>query len=274
MKVFISSDFEGTAGVVDWEQCVAGGRDYDYYAGLLTAEVNAAIEGAAEAGTSEFLVNDSHGKMANLRPDALSGQASYLSGRYKPMYMMEGLDESFDAVFYVSYHGSMGSDASTLSHTYFPSAFAGVTINGAVAGEAGINALAALGYGVPVALVTGDGVTAEETSRFCPGARAAVVKRSVSRFAAESLHPEAACALIREQARAAICGIGEVSGVAIELPATLAITFRTSDYAELAARIHGVERDGERHATVSDADPLELYRSFVTVVLLCRGLTE
>ena len=71
------------------------------------------------------------------------------------MYMMEGLDASFDAVFFVSYHGSMGSDASTLSHTYYPAAIAEVTINGAVAGESGVNALVALAHGVPVVLVTG-----------------------------------------------------------------------------------------------------------------------
>jgi D-amino peptidase len=274
VKIFISSDFEGTAGVVDWEQCRPGGRDYEHFAGLLAGEVNAAIEGARAAGASEILVNDSHSKMANLRPDALAGEASYLSGRYKPMYMMEGLDSSFDAVFYVSYHGSMGSDSSTLSHTYFPGAIAEVTLNGTVAGEGGINALVAKAYDVPVMLVTGDETTARETERFCPGARSAVVKRSVSRFAAESLHPEAARRLIFEAARAATVGIPGAPGVAIELPATLGVSFHSSDYAQLAARISGVKRDGDLHAAITGADPLELYRTFITVVLLCRGLTE
>ena len=72
MKIFISSDMEGTAGVVDWDQVVMGGHQYDYYCGLLTKEINAAIEGAMRAGATEFLVNDSHSKMANLRPDAFS----------------------------------------------------------------------------------------------------------------------------------------------------------------------------------------------------------
>ena len=120
MKIFISSDMEGTAGVVDWDQCIAGGAQYPYYTELLTGEINAAIEGAMQAGATEFLVNDAHSKMANLRPDALAGRAGYLSGRYKPMYMMQGLDASFDAIFLVSYHGSMGSEGSVLSHTYFP----------------------------------------------------------------------------------------------------------------------------------------------------------
>jgi D-amino peptidase len=274
MKIFISSDMEGTAGVVDWDQCRAGGSQYEHYCELLTREVNAAIEGAREAGATEFLVNDSHSRMANLKPDALAGQASYLSGRFKPMYMMEGLDPSFDAVFFVSYHGSMGSNGSTLSHTYFPAAFAEVTLNGVVTGEAGINALVAQAHGVPVILVTGDSTTAEELEPFAPGAHAAVVKRSVTRFAAESLHPEAACELIRRQAADAVADLPGARPPEISLPATLGITFRTSDYAELAQRISGVTRTGDLSAVITDGDPGEVFRTFITVVLLCRGLVE
>ena len=63
--------------------------------------------------------------------------------------MMQGLDASFDAVFFVSYHGSMASEASTLSHTYNPRAIARVLLNGIEVGESGINSLVALGHGVP-----------------------------------------------------------------------------------------------------------------------------
>jgi D-amino peptidase len=274
VKVFISSDMEGTAGVVDWDQCVTGGSQYDYYTGLLTGEVNAAIEGAAAAGATEFLVNDSHSKMANLKPEALAGRAAYLSGRYKPMYMMQGLDTSFDAVFFVSYHGSMGSRGSTLSHTYFPTAFAEVTINGRVAGEAGINALVAAAYRVPIVLVTGDDITAVETRRFCPDIHAAVVKKSVTRFAAASVHPADARDLIRNEATAAIKSLASASPPVIRPPVSLDISFRSSDYCELADRIEGVKRTGDLAASIVGDDPLWIYQTFVTVVLLCRGLVE
>ena len=59
---------EGTAGVVDWSQCRGPGQEYEYYRGQLQAEVNAAIDGALAAGATEFLVNDSHSTMQNLRP--------------------------------------------------------------------------------------------------------------------------------------------------------------------------------------------------------------
>jgi D-amino peptidase len=275
VKIFLSSDMEGTAGVVDWTQCIGPGAEYEYYRGLLQAEVNAAIDGALQSGATQILVNDSHSSMQNLRPDSLLGRARYLSGRHKPMYMMQGLDSSFDAVFFVSYHGSMASEASALSHTYNPRAIGRVLLNGIEVGESGINALVALGLGVPVVLDTGDDTTAAEAQKVCPGIRAAVVKHSVTRFAAESLHPDDACALIREQARAAVEDLAAAQLPAITVPATLEVLFHTSDFAEMAARIAGVERaQDNRTVTITDEDPVRLYQTFITVVLLTRAIVE
>jgi hypothetical protein len=50
MKVFISSDIEGTAGIVDWQQVRASGTDCELGRRLLTDEVNAAIDGALRLG--------------------------------------------------------------------------------------------------------------------------------------------------------------------------------------------------------------------------------
>ena len=274
VKIFISSDMEGTAGVVSWEQCRAPDPEYQYYRGLLQEEVNAAIEGAAAAGASEFLVNDSHGKMANLRPDGLARHARYLSGRHKPLYMMQGLDDSFDAVFFVSYHGSMSGEGSTLSHTYNPAAIAEVRLNGVVAGESGINALVALGHGVPVVLVTGDETTAREIEPFCPGVHRAVVKTSVSRFAADSMHPLLAREAIRVAAREAVERLSSAEPPRITLPATLTVRLRNPDLAEMATWITGVTRTDAVTVRMTDEDPVRLFRTFVTVVLLTRGIAE
>ena len=280
MKIFISSDMEGTAGVVDWDQCRPGQQDYEHYRGLLRDEVNAAIDGANQAGgPHEFLVNDSHGKMANLHPERLSGEAAYLSGRHKPLYMMQGLDESFDAIFFLSYHGSASAGPATLSHTYNPAAIAEVRLNGTLAGESGINSLVALGYRVPVVLVTGDQTTASELGPFWPAARAAVVKRSVSRFAAESLHPARATRLIAQTAREAVEALRDSGGkptARIELPATLTVRLRNPDLAEMATWLERVEPDENDPTVVQlvDDDPIRLYRTFVTLVLLTRGIAE
>lgn len=276
MRIFLSSDMEGTAGVVDWSQCrpAEAGGDYAYYRDLLQREINAAIEGARSAGATEFLVNDAHAKMANLRPDALAGRARYLSGRHKPLYMMQGLDSSFDAVFLVSYHGSMTGAPATLSHTYNPRAIGEVQLNGVTAGESGINALVALGHGVPVVLITGDDTTAAEIEPFCPGIRSAVVKSSVSRFAADSLHPATARELIHEAARDAVLDVSRSAPPCIALPATLTVRFRNPDLAEMATWIADVVRVDAVMVRMTDEDPIRLYRRFVAVVMLTRGIAE
>ena len=282
MKIFISSDMEGTAGVVNWDQCRPGQHDYEHYRGLLQDEVNAAIDGAMPAGGHEFLVNDSHGRMANLRPEQLRGEASYLSGHHKPLYMMQGLDESFDAVFFVSYHGSASAGPATLSHTYNPAAIAEVRLNGEVAGESGINSLVAVAYWVQVVLVTGDQTTAHELQRFWPRARAAVVKQSISRFAAESLHPARAQQLITQRAREAVEELRDLREsdrkptAQIESPATLSVRLRNPDLAEMATWLERVEPDQTDPTVVhlKDDDFLRLYRTFITLVILTRGIAE
>lgn len=275
MKIFLSSDMEGTAGIVDWSQCRPPGAAYDAGCALLLGEVNAAIDGAFAGCATEILVNDSHGAMANLPPDALAGGASYLSGRHKPMYMLEGLDATFDAVFFVSYHGSMGSNG-TLSHTYNPRAVGGVRLNGLTAGESALNALVALSYRVPVVLVTGDQVTIEEAAPFLPLVEGVVVKRSVTRFAAESLHPAVARERIEAGARRAAerAGAGAVPLPSIDLPARVEVDWLTADMAEMATWIRGVERDGPRSVALEGEDPLELYRRFVACVALTRSIVE
>ncbi len=274
MKVFISSDIEGTAGIVDWEQVRGPGPEYEIGRRLLTAEVNAAIDGAVEAGATQVLVNDAHRTMFNLDPEALHHGAAYLSGRHKPLYMMEGLDASFDAVFMVAYHGAISAERAVLSHTYNPAAIWEARLNGRAVGESALNALVALHHRVPVVLITGDAATAEEAEPFLPGIEAIEVKRSITRFAAESVHPERARALIRAGAARALARAPLTPLPAIELPATLELTFLTADMAEMASWVPGVERTAPRTVRVLGEEPLALFRMFVTLVALTRSLAE
>src|SRR5580700_2304390 len=245
---------EGTAGVVDWEQCVGDGPQAAAGRRLLLDEVNAAIEGALAGGATEVVVNDSHSTMRNLPADALAGGASYISGSHKPLYMMQGLDDSFDAVLFVSYHGSIGA-AAGLSHTYNPRAVMEARLGGVVTGEAGINALVAAHYGVPVVLVTGDRCACEETAVLIPGVHAAVVKEPVSRSAAHSLHPSRARALIREIAEAAMRTAATAPPPSLE-PGVLAVSVRTTDIAEAASWVRGVDRAGPRELRIKGPDRL------------------
>ena len=290
VKVFISFDMEGVAGIVDWSQCRAPGQPYEEGRRLLLGEVNAAIDGAMAAGATEFVCNDSHGTMNNLDPAALHGQASYVSGRHKPLYMMQGLDSGADVVFMVGYHGSISGESSVLSHTYNPAVISQVWLNGTAVGESGINALVALACQVPVGLITGDQQTIAEAGPFLPDAEHAVVKESFTRFGASNLHPQVARGLIAEGARRAVeraaaapAAVWQIAAsssggpepavlrpLAISLPATLEVHMQTADMAEVASWVRGVERAGVRAVSIRGEDPLAVFRSFVGVTYITR----
>ncbi len=271
VNVFISVDMEGVAGIVDWSQCIPGGDDYALGRDLLVGEVNAAIDGASGAGSERILVNDAHSVMRNLPPEVLHGRASYLSGRFKPWYMMQGLDATYDACVFLGYHAAMATPG-VLSHTYNPRAIANVRLNGVVTGEAGINALVAQHFAVPVAVITGDQYVGPEASPFCRDIAVAQVKRSVSRFAAEHLHPDAARELIAATVRGAL--ERPVAPPALELPATIEVEFLSPDMAEQATWVRSVSRVDSRTVAIADDEPLRLHRTFITLVYLTRSLVE
>src|SRR6202167_1770838 len=260
MKVFISFDMEGVAGIVDWSQCRAPGQPYEEGRRLLLGEVNAAIDGAMAGGATEIVCNDSHGTMNTLAPAELHGQATYVSGRHKPLYMMQGLDATEDLLFMVVYHESISGESSVLSHTYNPAVVSHVSLNGTRVGESGINALVALACQVPVGLITGDRQTAGEADPFLAGAERVVVKESFTRFGAETLHPEVACAMIADGARRAVQRAGGLKAPDIALSATLDMRVQTADMAEVASCVRVIERTGVRTVSISGDDPLAMFR--------------
>jgi D-amino peptidase len=264
---------EGVAGIVDWTQCRPDTpAAYALGCRLTLNEVNAAIEGALAAGADEIVVNDSHGRMANLDPAALKGGASYLAGRHKPMYMMQGLDSSVDAIFFIGYHGSISGRPSAMSHTYNPEVFQGARVNGTWVGESGINALVAQHYGVPIALVAGDQVTREETEPFAPGAEFVVTKESITRFSALNLHPDESCRRIRAAAQAAVekVAAGTVAAPAVATPARLELDVQTADMADVAGWVGGVEVEGDRTVVIEGEDLLSVFTRFVAVNYITR----
>jgi D-amino peptidase len=273
MKVFISVDMEGVAGIADWAQCLAGGDDYALGRELLVGEVNAAIEGAVAAGADQIVVNDAHSVMRNLPPAQLAGRAAYLSGRFKPLYMMQGLDASFQAVIFLGYHAAIETPG-VLSHTYNPKAIAGVRLGGAPTGEAGLNALVAQHFSVPIAVITGDQYVGPEAQPFCPGVTAIEVKESISRYAALHQHPHTARDMIREGVRGALSGLDRLTPPHLAMPATIEIRFVSPDMAEQATWIRGVSRLDPVTVELTDSDPLRLYQSFITLVYLTRSLIE
>jgi D-amino peptidase len=277
MKVFISCDMEGVAGIVDWAQCrVDGGAAYEVGCRLMLGEVNAAIRGALAGGATEVVVNDSHGAMANLDPELIESPATYISGRHKPGYMMEGLDETFDAVFFVGYHGSISGAPSVLSHTYNPEVISAVRLGGEEVGESGINALVAHACEVPIALVTGDEVTMTEAAPVAPDHVGVQVKTSVTRFAAHHLRPDDARARIEDGARRATEAVlrGDIRSRLDLSPLVLEVDVQTADMARVSSWVKGVEQVGPRTVRVTGPgerpDGRAVHDAFVALTYITR----
>lgn len=272
MNVYISADVEGVAGVADWSQIIASSDDYAVGRELMIGEVNAAIEGAFAGGADRVVVNDAHARMTNLVPQLLDQRAQLILGRYKPLYMLQGLDGNFDAVFFVGYHGAIGAPQAILSHSYNPNTIWEAKVDGQIVGEIGINALVAEYFGVPIRLVSGDQSVALEARALIPGVEVAEVKRSFSRYSAESLSPEQARAVIRQAAQQALAAVPNRNPV--WRAATVELTFMIADMADMAQWVQGVERVAPRTVTFTCPDGLEAYRTFYTVLTLAKSLAE
>ena len=193
LKVFISVDMEGIAGVVNGEQTSSSGKDYGIARRWMTAEVNAAIRGALQAGATEIVVNDSHGSMRNVIISELFPKAQLITGSPKPLSMMQGIDETFDAVFLIGYHARAGSKNGVLDHTYSGGSVYSIKVNDMELGESEQNALTAGYYDVPIVLVTGDQTVCSQVKKSLgEEVETAVVKEGIGRYAAKSLTPKAA----------------------------------------------------------------------------------
>ncbi|MFM0004964.1 MULTISPECIES: M55 family metallopeptidase [Paraburkholderia] len=200
MKVLISTDIEGIAGVFHPEQTRAGNGEYEAARRWMTLEANAAIEGAFAGGATRVWVNDSHGGFRNLLPDLLDARAQVVLGKPRTLGMMAGLEYGAALVFMIGYH-AMSQTRGILAHTINSFAFARVSLNGVEVGEAGVYGALAEEYGVQVALLSGDDVFAEETAPRFPGARFVVTKSATGHASGVTQSPASARAAIEAAAR-------------------------------------------------------------------------
>lgn len=264
MRVYISVDMEGIAGVVHEDQTdpidPRHAAEYARSCRLMTGEANAAIEGALAAGARAILVNDSHWLMRNILADELHEAAELLSGNPKALSMVEGIDEGFDALFFIGYHGRAGTARATIDHTYTDRIHE-VRINGSPVGEMAINAAVAGYFGVPVALVSGDAtVAAEARETFGDHVETVVVKQAVSRHAARCLAPAEARRRIRTAAQSAL-GRPHPPYVA-RVPVTIETEFARTVHADMAELVPGSERTAARTVRYRHEDYHEAFRAW------------
>jgi D-amino peptidase len=260
MRVFISVDIEGIAGVVGVEEGQQGNAEYERARRLMTNEANAAIAGVFDADSAaQVTVADAHGTFRNIIPELLDQRARLIRGKPRFLAMIHGVQQGFDAACFVGYHGRSGTGDSVLSHT-FTGTLADVRVNGRSFGEIGLNAAVCGHFGVPVALVTGDASVGAEVEDLLPGTKSVVVKDAIGQLAADSLHPEGACAALRAALPAALSSVGQLAPFRVEGPVELEIDLVRPAFVDQALVIPGIERAGGRGVRYAAPDYLTAYR--------------
>lgn len=272
MKVFISVDMEGASGITTWDEVVPGRMFYEQSRHLITQDVNAAIEGALEAGATEILVNESHDGMRNLLLDKLNPKARVIRGfRGKKLAMMEGIDSSFDKVFLVGYHARAGTPGAILNHTFF-NEIHNFWINDVLVGEGGVSTALAGCFGVPVALITGDDKAAAQMRELVPSVEVAVVKNGISRYSADCINPQESYSIIKEAAMRAMSA--SVEPYRVKKPGKMVAEFTTLEMGSLACWVPGVSSVEPRKVSCMGDDVAEAWKLMWTSMLLASGMAD
>lgn len=271
MNVFISVDMEGVACVVHTDDVKLEGPAYEAARKWITGEVNAAIEGALEAGATQVVVNEAHGHMRNLLPDELNEQTLLIRGSPKPLCLMEGIGPDFDAVFLVGYHAMAGTARGVLVHSFSGRRIYAVRLNDISVGEVGFIGALAGHFGVPVALASGDRALATEVERLMPWAERVVVKEGISMLAARNLVPKAAQKAIREGAKRALAQQQRLELFTFAPPIRLEVDFFQPFDADLAQDIPGVTRVGDRAVAYTGTDMVEVTKVLRVIMNVGQG---
>ena len=267
MKIYISADFEGVAGVVDSRQCFPGSPDFERTRKLWVEEINAIVRGAIEAGANSVVVNEAHALMNYLLPGELNPNASFISGYVKPDNQMQGIDSTFSGAVIMG-HSMAGTTAGVLNHAYVMRDVVDMRLNGVRTGEFGLNAYWAATYGVPVILVVGDDKFAEEAKDLIPEIETAVVKTGISQFTAHNLPLITARNIIFESTKKAIFRIKDIPIPKLAQDFCLEIDFTLSEIAHLCSYVPGVERLSSRTVCFRSED----YSQVMRVRIVCTNL--
>lgn len=266
MKLYISGDMEGVAGVSAWQQVDARTPHPEYarFQHAYTHELLSAIEGARAAEPCDVLVNDAHGPMRNVLLNEFPSDVRILFGNRKPYSMVQNAHE-YEGAFFVGYHGAIGDRDAVLCHTYTPSVVYDVHLNGVRCSEATINAALLGAYGVSVLMASGDRTTVEGIQAQLPWVEGAIVKEAIGAFACDSLSPHAARRVIREAAERAVRARARMQPYVIAPPIDLEVRLAKVEQADLLASVPEFVRRGARTIAYTAPTMPEAFRAFVAM---------
>jgi D-amino peptidase len=259
MKVYVSADMEGIAGVSHEDEVTKGHPSYVEFQERMTSEVVAACEGVIGAGASDILIKDAHGTGRNILAERLPACARLIRGwSGHPFQMVEELDKSFDAVVFVGYHSRGGSDSNPLAHTI--SGKLTVKLNGEIASEFLLSAFAAALVDVPVVFISGDVEICREAALLNPQIQSVGVSRGIGPSSV-SIAPGFARQLIRERVAIALGGDLRRHQIALPERFELEIGYHTPVEAYRKSWYPGAEKVGPLTVRYESTDYFEVLRA-------------
>ena len=260
MKVYLSADIEGIAGIAHWDEANPDHPEYGALRERMTDHVVAACEGAVAAGAAEILVKDAHASARNILFDRLPPQARLVRGwSGHPFLMVEHLDESFDALVLVGWHARAGSGGNPLAHTLPSSKVARIEVNGAAVAEFHLYGWAAASVGVPIAFVSGDEALCAEVKAANPAIPVLPVLAGHG-AGTVSLHPSVARDRIRRGVAAALADIGPDRLLPLPARFDAVVRFREAAAAYRGSFYPGAELEDDHSVRYSAATAMELLR--------------
>ena len=246
-RVYISADIEGIEGVVGEAQVSPNdGRYYDICR-RFTKDVNAAIDAAIQSGAEKIVVCDGHGSGENLLIEELRPEATLISGATCPSLQLQGIAQGFDALVVFGHAGAGLAVGGVLDHTFSSSRVYNLRINGYTTNsEIVVNAMEAGYYDIPLVSVIGDEAAVAQTKEYVPETVGVIVKKGISRYAAESLHPERCHQIIRGGVLEGLSKIDMIRPLKVDTPMSVEIDYTKSSYADTAELVPGVRRVAAR----------------------------
>lgn len=242
IKILISVDMEGLAGVVTEQQLGPAGFEYSRFREFMTNEALAAIEGARQAGATEIVVVDAHGNGQNLLIEKLPNDVKLIRSWPRKNHMVSGIDDTFDGVMLIGYHSSTTNMEGVRAHTFSSAKLTNVSINEKPVSEGIWAAMVTGHYNVPVILISGDNIATKETKDFVGDMETAVVKEAYGFHSAKSLTPAAACQVIKEASAKAVKRIKDFKPYKVTTPVTLDVSFKNYRPVELLSYLSIVKR--------------------------------
>ncbi|MFQ5606053.1 MAG: M55 family metallopeptidase [bacterium] len=270
LKIYLSADMEGVVGVVTGEQLGPSGFEYQRFREFMTQEVLTAIDAAFEAGATEILVSDSHGNGQNLLIEKLPKNIQIVRSWPRPLMMMQGIDETFDAAIFIGYHAGTTNPEGVRAHTMSSARLADVRLNGVSVPEAGLNAAIAGHFDVPVIMISGDDAIVAEATNLLGDIEGAVVKWAYSFHSAKTLTPQAAYELIAEKVKKALARIKDFKPFKMKTPVKLEVQFKNYRPSEVLSYLPNVERIDSHSIRFEGNDMVEVSK-FLEFMLTYRA---